>query len=346
LDRLPEATQTPKTHMLTNSSILITGGTGSFGNTFVSMTLAKYNPRRLVIFSRDEMKQWEMAKRFKGDDRARFFIGDVRDKERLARALNGIDFVVHAAATKIVPTAEYNPFECVKTNIIGAMNLIDASIDAGVKRVVALSTDKASSPANLYGATKLASDKLFIAGNSYSGSQDTRFAVVRYGNVMGSRGSVIPFFIEEAAKGALPITDARMTRFMITLDEGVELVWHAFHDMIGGEIYVKKIPSMNITDIARAVAPNAMHETIGIRPGEKLHEQMISPEDAQHTFEYDRYYKILPAIHSWSEDPRRISDGRPVPPDFSYTSDNNTDWMSVDSLRAWLDANREKVGKI
>jgi UDP-N-acetylglucosamine 4,6-dehydratase (inverting) len=332
--------------MLNNSSILITGGTGSFGNTFVPFTLAKYSPRRLVIFSRDEMKQWEMAKRFKGDERVRFFIGDIRDKERLGRALQGIDFVVHAAATKIVPTAEYNPFECVKTNIIGAMNLIDASIDAGVKRVVALSTDKASSPANLYGATKLASDKLFIAGNSYSGSQDTRFAVVRYGNVMGSRGSVIPFFIEESVKGVLPITDLRMTRFMITLEEGVDLVWHAFDDMIGGEIYVKKIPSMNIADIALAVAPDARHETVGIRPGEKLHEQMISHEDAQYTFEYERHYKILPAIHSWSEDPLRISDGRPVPPGFSYTSDCNSDWMSVHALRAWIDANQEKVGKI
>jgi UDP-N-acetylglucosamine 4,6-dehydratase len=312
----------------------------------VPLTLAKYQPRRLVIFSRDEMKQWEMAKLYRGDDRVRFFIGDVRDKERLARALNGIDFVVHAAATKIVPTAEYNPFECVKTNIIGAMNVIDACIDASVKRVVALSTDKASSPANLYGATKLASDKLFIAGNSYSGMQDTRFAVVRYGNVMGSRGSVIPFFLGEAEKGVLPITDPRMTRFMITLEEGVDLVWHAFDDMVGGEIYVKKIPSMNVADIARAVSPDASHEVIGIRPGEKLHEQMISPEDAQHTFEYAEHYKILPAIHSWSEDPLRINDGKPVPPGFSYTSDNNSDWMSVDVLRAWIAANREKVGKI
>jgi len=236
--------------MLNESSILITGGTGSFGHTFIPMTLAKYSPKRLVVFSRDEMKQWEMAKLFEGDDRVRFFIGDVRDKERLHRALNGIDYVVHAAATKIVPTAEYNPFECVKTNVIGAMNLIDACIDQGVKRVVALSTDKASSPANLYGATKLASDKLFIAGNSYAGSEDTRFAVVRYGNVMGSRGSVIPFFLTQKGKGSLPITDERMTRFMITLEQGVELVWHAFDDMMGGEIYVKKIPSMKVTDVA------------------------------------------------------------------------------------------------
>jgi len=236
--------------MLSNSSILITGGTGSFGHAFIPMTLEKYNPRRLVIFSRDEMKQWEMAKLFNDDSRVRFFIGDVRDKERLARALNGIDYVVHAAATKIVPTAEYNPFECVKTNVLGAMNLIDSCIDAGVKRVVALSTDKASSPANLYGATKLASDKLFIAGNSYSGDNETRFAVVRYGNVMGSRGSIIPFFLSIKDCGELPITDERMTRFMITLEEGVELVWTAFDDMVGGEIYVKKIPSMKVTDVA------------------------------------------------------------------------------------------------
>src|SRR5512139_4108824 len=229
--------------MLTNSSILITGGTGSFGHTFVPLTLAKYNPRRLVIYSRDEMKQWEMAKLYAHDARVRFFIGDVRDKDRLSRALDGIDYVVHAAATKIVPTAEYNPFECVKTNVMGAMNLIDACIDRGVKRVVALSTDKASSPANLYGATKLTSDKLFVAGNSYSGSHGTRFGVVRYGNVMGSRGSVIPFFLTQAHTGKLPITDSRMTRFMITLEQGVELVWHAFDDMLGGEIYVKKIPS-------------------------------------------------------------------------------------------------------
>lgn len=280
--------------MLKNSSILITGGTGSFGHTFVPMTLEKYNPTRLVIFSRDEMKQWEMAKLYQKDKRVRFFIGDVRDKDRLSRALTGIDYVVHAAATKIVPTAEYNPFECIKTNIIGAMNLIDACIDQGVKRVVALSTDKASSPANLYGATKLASDKLFIAGNSYTGQNDSCFSVVRYGNVMGSRGSVIPFFISQKDKGFLPITDERMSRFMITLEEGVDLVWHAFDDMVGGEVYVKKIPSMNIIDIARAVAPEAQHKIVGIRPGEKLHEQMIAPEDAPYTYEYSEHYKILP----------------------------------------------------
>jgi UDP-N-acetylglucosamine 4,6-dehydratase/5-epimerase len=330
--------------MLCNSNILITGGTGSFGHSFVPMTLSRFNPRRLVIFSRDEMKQWEMAKLYAADPRVRFFIGDVRDKDRLARALDGIDYVVHAAATKIVPTAEYNPFECVKTNIIGAMNLIDACIDSRVKRVVALSTDKASSPANLYGATKLASDKLFIAGNSYSGNHDTRFSVVRYGNVMGSRGSVVPFFLAQRLKEDLPITDVRMTRFMITLEQGVELVWHAFHDMVGGEIYVKKIPSMKVTDIALAVAPEAKHKVIGIRPGEKLHEQMISQEDAAHTYEYSGHYKVLPAIHNWSQDPERIGEGKLVSDSFSYSSDNNSEWMSIASLQAWIEANREKMG--
>ncbi len=332
--------------MLKNSSILITGGTGSFGHCFVPMTLKQFNPQRLVIFSRDEMKQWEMAKLYGGDPRVRFFIGDVRDKDRLSRALDGIDFVVHAAATKIVPTAEYNPFECVKTNVIGAMNLIDICIDRGVKRVVALSTDKASSPANLYGATKLAADKLFISGNSYSGNHNSRFAVVRYGNVMGSRGSVIPFFLTKKSEGVLPITDPRMTRFMITLEQGVELVWHAFNDMVGGEIYVKKIPSMNVIHIALAVDAEAKHEIIGIRPGEKLHEQMISPEDAPYTYEYPSYYKILPAIHNWNCDPKRINNGMPVPDGFSYSSDNNTEWMDIDKLKAWIDANREMIGKI
>jgi UDP-N-acetylglucosamine 4,6-dehydratase len=261
--------------MITNSTILVTGGTGSFGNTFVPMTLERYNPKKIIIFSRDEMKQWEMAKKFSIDERVRFFIGDVRDKDRLYRALDGVDFVVHAAATKIVPTAEYNPFECIKTNIIGAMNLIDVCIDKGIKRVVALSTDKASSPINLYGATKLASDKLFVAGNSYAGGHNTRFAVVRYGNVMGSRGSVIPFFMSIKDKGVLPITDPRMTRFMISLEQAVELVWHAFNDMVGGEIYVKKIPSMKVTELGKVIAPDAKQEIVGIRPGEKLHEQMI-----------------------------------------------------------------------
>lgn len=332
--------------MLENSTILITGGTGSFGHKFVPMTLQKHNPRKIVIYSRDEMKQWEMAKLFQGDPRVRFFIGDVRDRERLHRALDGVDYVVHAAATKIVPVAEYNPFECVKTNINGAMNLIDACIDKRVKRIVALSTDKASSPINLYGATKLASDKLFVAGNSYAGGHDSRFAVVRYGNVMGSRGSVIPFFLSIKDGGVLPITDTRMTRFMITLEEGVELVWHAFDDMQGGEIYVKKIPSMKITYIAAAVASDARQEVVGIRPGEKLHEQMISAEDSLFTYEYPEHFKILPAIHNWSADPFRIKDGRKVEEGFVYTSDNNTQWMTCEQLRAWIEENKSTIGSI
>jgi len=332
--------------MLTNQSVLITGGTGSFGHTFVPMTLAKYNPKKIIIFSRDEMKQWEMAKLFQSDSRVRFFIGDVRDKDRLYRALDGVDYAVHAAATKIVPTAEYNPFECVKTNIIGAMNLIDACLDKGVKRVVALSTDKACSPVNLYGATKLASDKLFVSGNSYSGSRTTRFSVVRYGNVMGSRGSVIPFFMSIKDKGILPITDARMTRFMISLEQGVELVWHAFEDMEGGEIYVKKIPSMKVIDLATVVAPEARQEVVGIRPGEKLHEQMIGVEDAIYTYEYPEHFKILPAINGWNTSKNRIKNGRRVPDGFSYTSDNNAEWMQPTELQAWIKANSTKIGGI
>jgi UDP-N-acetylglucosamine 4,6-dehydratase/5-epimerase len=330
--------------VFTDKTILITGGTGSFGNTFVPMTLAKYNPKKLIIFSRDEMKQWEMAKRLEGDARLRFFIGDVRDKDRLYRALDGVDYVVHAAATKIVPTAEYNPFECVKTNVNGAMNLIDACIDQRVKRVIALSTDKASSPINLYGATKLASDKLFVAGNAYAGEHVTRFAVVRYGNVMGSRGSVIPFFMSIKDKGVLPITDLRMTRFMISLEQGVELVWHAFRDMEGGEIYVKKIPSMKVAELASVVAPQARLDIIGIRPGEKLHEQMIGHEDSFFTYEYLKHYKILPAINNWGTCEKRIKDGKKVPEGFSYNSDNNPEWMSQAELQAWIDANHEKIG--
>ena len=257
-----------------------------------------------------------------------------------------MDYVVHAAATKIVPTAEYNPFECVKTNINGAMNLIDACIDKGIKRVVALSTDKASSPVNLYGATKLASDKLFVAGNSYAGSHGTRFAVVRYGNVMGSRGSVIPFFMSIRDKGVLPVTDERMTRFMISLEQGVELVWHAFDDMEGGEIYVKKIPSMKVTDLAAAVAPEARIEIVGIRPGEKLHEQMISPEDSFYTYEYPEHYKILPAIHNWDASAERIKDGTKVAEGFDYSSNNNPEWMSIADLQAWIAANQHKIGNI
>lgn len=332
--------------MLRDATILVTGGTGSFGHCFVPMTLARFSPKKLIIFSRDEMKQWDMAKLYGDDPRVRFFIGDVRDRERLYRAFDGVDYVVHAAATKIVPTAEYNPFECIKTNVNGAMNVIDAAIDKGVKGVVALSTDKASSPINLYGASKLASDKLFVAGNAYAGEHGTRFSVVRYGNVMGSRGSVIPFFQSVADTGRLPITDPRMTRFMISLEQGVELVWHAFEDMVGGEIYVKKIPSMTITDIARVVAPDAAHDVVGIRPGEKLHEQMIGVEDAPYTYEYAEHFKILPAINKWSDDPARIKDGAKVAEDFSYTSDRNPEWMPPEALAHWIAANRSKIGAI
>ena len=332
--------------MLQNSSILITGGTGSFGHTFVPMTLKKYNPKKIVIFSRDEMKQWEMAKLFKNDPRVRFMIGDVRDRDRLYRVLDGIDYVVHAAATKIVPAAEYDPFECVKTNVIGAMNLIDACIDKGVKRIVALSTDKASSPTNLYGATKLTSDRLFVSGNSYTGSHNTSFSVVRYGNVMGSRGSVIPFFISIKGDKVFPITDNRMTRFMISLEEGVKLVWHAFDDMKGGEIYVKKIPSMKVTDVALAVDENTKQEEVGIRPGEKLHEQMIGIEDALYTYEYPEYFKILPSINGWAKDEARIGDGIRVPEDFTYTSNNNKEWMEISELQEWIEKNEAKIGNI
>ena len=330
---------------IVNSSILLTGGTGSFGQTFAAMTLAKFNPRRLVIYSRDEMKQWEMARQFTDDRRVRFFIGDVRDADRLTRALDGIDYVVHAAALKIVPTAEYNPFEFVKTNIVGAMNIIDACIDRRVKRVVALSTDKASGPVNLYGATKLVSDKLFVSGNAYAGGHDTRFAVVRYGNVMGSRGSVIPLFLSLAGQGCLPITDPQMTRFMVTLEQGVELVWHALQETEGGEVYVKKVPSVRITDIAQAIDPGAEHRIVGIRPGEKLHEQLIGGEDSRSTYEYADYYKILPAIDA-AGNSARVKGGRKVPEGFVYASDTNTDWMSTEALRHWIDANRQALNGI
>ena len=326
--------------MKKKSSILITGGTGSFGHAFVPMTLKKYNPKRLVIFSRDEMKQWEMKKLYKDDSRVRFFIGDVRDKDRLYRALNNIDYVVHAAATKIVPTAEYNPFECIKTNINGAMNLIEGCIDQNIKKVVALSTDKASSPINLYGATKLASDKLFVASNSsYAGGHKTIFSVVRYGNVMGSRGSIIPMFLslKDKKENKLPITDERMTRFMINLDQAIEFVWHAFEDMVGGEIYVKKIPSMKVIDVAKVILPNAKYKIIGIRPGEKLHEQMIGSDDASSTYEYYSYYKILPQIIERAKNKLSIKNGKKVPKGFSYTSDNNKEWMKKTELKKWLD---------
>lgn len=332
--------------MLDGANILITGGTGSFGNAFVRATLTRFKPKKIVIFSRDEMKQWNMSNSFGNDPRLRFFIGDIRDRDRLYRALDGVDYVVHAAATKIVPIAEYNPFECVKTNVIGAMNLIDACIDKRVKRIVALSTDKASSPVNLYGATKLASDKLFVAGNSYAGEHDTRFSVVRYGNVMGSRGSVIPYFMACRDAGSLPITDPRMTRFMISLEDSVELVWHALKDMEGGEIYVKKIPSMNIMEIAEVIAPDSTKTIIGIRPGEKLHEQMVGPEDAPFTYEYEHHFKILPAINDWANDTKRIKNGVPVPDGFIYSSNTNPQWMSPTDLARWIELNFGKIGTI
>ena len=322
--------------MFDASNILVTGGTGSFGNEFVRHILKNYNPKKLIVFSRDEMKQWEMAKCFPNESRLRFFIGDVRDKDRLHRALSGVDYVVHAAATKIVPTAEYNPFECVKTNVIGAMNVIDATIDQKVKKVIALSTDKASSPINLYGATKLASDKLFTASNAYAGEHGTRFSVVRYGNVMGSRGSVIPFFIEKRETGELPITDFRMTRFLITLPEAVNTVIYAFKEMVGSEIFVRKIPSIKISDLANSIAPDCTLKEIGLRPGEKLHEQLISSDESEFTYEFEDYFKILSPLNGWNSCKKRIKSGEKVNEGFVYTSDMNKDWLKNGSLEKWL----------
>ena len=344
-EKLPRLEVLPKflinNSMNKNSNILITGGTGSFGKKFVKMTLEKFSPKRIVIFSRDEMKQWDMAQDYDDEKRIEFIIGDVRDKDRLYRAMDGIDLVVHAAATKIVPTAEYNPFECIKTNINGAMNVIDCAIESKIKKVVALSTDKACNPINLYGATKLASDKLFVSANSISKSHDTTFAVVRYGNVMGSRGSVIPFFISRKNSDFIPITDKRMTRFMITLEEGVNLVWTAFEDMKGGEIYVKKIPSMKILDLAKAINPKSKIKIIGIRPGEKIHEQMIGIEDSPFTYEYKTFYKILPMINDWHKDKRK---GKKVSENFIYSSDSNSDWMEIKTLKEWIKNNKNNLG--
>lgn len=316
--------------LLEGKSILVTGGTGSFGKKFVRYVLDHFNPRRLIIFSRDELKQFEMEKEF-NDDRLRFFIGDVRDKDRLYRAFAGVDFVVHAAALKQVPACEYNPFEAVKTNVLGAQNIIEAAIDCGVKRVVALSTDKAANPVNLYGATKLCSDKLFIAGNAYVGVRETRFAVVRYGNVVGSRGSVIPLFKKQRETGVITITDPRMTRFWITLEQGVQFVLSCLARMHGGEIFVPKIPSMKITDLAEAIAPGCRHEYIGIRPGEKLHEVMIPEDDARNTVEMEDHYIIQPQFHWWSRENCR--GGLPVPDGFRYSSDTNTRWLTIEELR-------------
>ena len=327
--------------MLTNKSILITGGTGSFGHTFIPMTLERYNPKQIIVYSRDEMKQWEMAQKFEDDPRVKFVIGDVRDQAHLSRTLNGIDYVVHAAATKIVPTAEYNPFECVKTNINGATNLIDACIDRGVKGVVALSTDKASNPINLYGATKLASDKLFVAANNMSGGR-TKFSVVRYGNVVGSRGSVVPLF-EKLINGGekwLPITHDKMTRFWITLQEGVDFVLKNMERMQGGEIFVPKIPSVRIVDLASAMAPNLAIKIIGIRPGEKLHEIMCPTDDSHLTVEFKDHYVIAPSITFFSRKNDFNSNslgeiGKAVEQGVEYSSGSNPHFLSIDEIEEY-----------
>ena len=325
--------------MFKNKTILITGGTGSFGKAFCNYLRKNHSPKKVIIFSRDEMKQWEMAKDFT-ESYFRYFIGDVRDESRLQMALEDVDYVIHAAATKIVPTAEYDPFECVKTNVFGAMNVISASLQSSsVKSVVALSTDKASSPINLYGATKLTSDKLFVAANNYSGKKQKKFSVVRYGNVMGSRGSVIPFFLSLEKNNRAPITDINMTRFMISLQQGVELVVTAFKESIGGEIFVKKIPSMKVIDIASSILGHDQKDIIGVRLGEKIHEQMISAEDSLTTYEYENFYKILPSINNWHKDKKRIKNGVKVCEGFTYSSDNNKDWMTKKQLINFLKEN-------
>lgn len=314
--------------------ILITGGTGSFGKTLAKILLEEHDPRRVIIYSRDELKQFEMEndERFRGDRRLRFFIGDVRDQVRLARALDGIDVIVHAAALKQVPAAEYNPFEAVKTNILGAQNIVDAAIDKGVRRVVALSTDKAANPVNLYGATKLCSDKIFVAGNAYSGARDTAFSVVRYGNVVGSRGSVVPFFLERRHQSTLPITDTRMTRFWITLEQGARFVLDCLTRAAGGELFVPKIPSMRVVDLARVINPKAQHEIVGIRPGEKLHEVMVTEDDARHAVELDDRFVILPPF-KWKPLSKWEEEGKPCPDGFRYASDTNPCWLDEAGLR-------------
>jgi len=315
----------------TKQSILLTGGTGSFGKHFCKMMLAKYNPKVIRIYSRDELKQHEMRQEFGDDRRLRYFIGDVRDYERLRRAMEGVDMVVHAAALKQVPACEYNPFEAVKTNIHGAQNIINAAIDTGVKKVIALSTDKAVNPANLYGATKLCSDKLFTQGNSYAGERGTRFACVRYGNVIGSRGSVIPLFIQQKKTGKLTVTDERMTRFWITLDQAVELVVKGFNHMQGGEIFIPRIPSMRIMDLAKAIAPECDIDFIGIRPGEKLHEALTGEDEGRNTVIYKDMYVILPNFSWWKK--KNYSDAQKLPEDFIYTSDSNGEWLTVEDLK-------------
>lgn len=318
----------------TGKSILITGGTGSLGNKLVKKLLAEHSPKKIIILSRDELKQHEMAVKFK-DDSLRFFIGNVRDKERLYRAFNGVDYVIHAAALKQVPAAEYNPYEFIKTNVLGAQNVVDVAVDCGVEKVIALSTDKAANPINLYGATKLCSDKLFIAGNSYAGSQPTRFSVVRYGNVVGSRGSVIPLFNKLRVTGVLPITDTDMTRFWITIDKGADFVLRSLKCMKGGEIFVPKIPSASILDVAKAIAPEARIDVVGIRPGEKLHEILISKENGRETLEFDDYFVIQPMFRWWDDE--RKAGGVPVADHFSYASNTNPDVLGIDEIRVMID---------
>lgn len=321
---------------LSDKRVLVTGGTGSFGRKFTEIVLERYEPKDLIIFSRDELKQYEMGQQFRNFRHIKFFIGDVRDRERVYRALDGVDIVIHAAALKQVPAVEYNPFEAVKTNILGAQNIIDAAIDQGVKRIIALSTDKAANPINLYGATKLCADKLFIAGNSYVGYRDTKFSVARYGNVIGSRGSVIPLFKSLCSTGKLPITDKRMTRFWITLEESVEFVLKCLDWMKGGEIFVPKLPSMKIVDLAKAIAPKCELEFIGIRPGEKINEVLIPEDEARNTIEYDKYFIIQPTIHSWRID-FPFDGGRAVEEGFSYRSDKNDWWLTVEELREMVE---------
>ena len=325
-----------------NSTLLVTGGTGSFGKAFIRWALEKYNPKKLIIFSRDEFKQSEMAKEFR-DERIRFFIGDVRDRDRLNRAFHGVDVVIHAAALKQVPTLEYNPFEAVLTNVIGSENVIAAALDQGVKKVVALSTDKAVNPVNLYGATKLCAEKLFIAANSYSGASGTRFSIVRYGNVISSRGSVIPLFLSQKNRATLTITDSRMTRFWITLDQAVQLVNCALEQMRGGEVFVPKVPTMNIMDLAEAVAPNCEHKVIGIRPGEKLHETLITDHESYRGYDMSGYFVVLPSFEFHKDGYDYHKTGKKLPSDFHYSSDNASQMMSVEEMRSFINEQTDRI---